>query len=65
MIRNDADSSHYNLDRGSGFGDGGSMTVINATIIQVARVTGGIYDNINYDSTSYNRGWITFSYTPD
>lgn len=26
----------------------------------LARVAGGAFDNINYDSTSYNRGWIYF-----
>jgi len=30
--------------------------------IFMARVTGGSFDSTNYDSTSFNRGWITIEY---
>ena len=29
------------------------------TNVDLYRTLGGLYDNTNYDSTSYNRGWIT------
>lgn len=33
-----------------------------ATQITLSREAGGIFDNTNYDSTSYNRGFITITY---
>jgi hypothetical protein len=30
--------------------------------IYMARTTGGDFDGSNFDSTSYNRGWITITY---
>lgn len=41
----------------------GYLQNINATNINLVRKTGGIYDTTDYDSTSYNRGWITVWYT--
>lgn len=35
-----------------------------ATNVLLGRVTGGIFDNSFFDSTGYNRGWITIEYTP-
>lgn len=31
--------------------------------IRLYRATGGIFDDANYDSTSYNRGWVVIQYT--
>ena len=33
------------------------------TTVDLTRVTGGDWDNASFDSTSYNRGWITIQYT--
>jgi hypothetical protein len=33
-----------------------------STYVILSRVTGGVFDNANYDSTSYNRGWIKVEY---
>lgn len=35
---------------------------IDATNVDLLRKVGGIFDSINYNSTSYNRGWITIWY---
>ncbi|MCK5605893.1 hypothetical protein KAR91_28610 [Candidatus Pacearchaeota archaeon] len=35
---------------------------ITPTNVKLNRKTGGFYDNVSYDSTSYNRGWITITY---
>lgn len=32
-------------------------------VISLVRLLGGHFDSINYDSTNYNRGWITLWYT--
>jgi hypothetical protein len=32
------------------------------TNIQLTRTTGGFFDSVNFDSTSYNRGWVTIWY---
>jgi hypothetical protein len=37
--------------------------IINSTTIRLARKDGGIFDSTNYDSTSFNRGWIVIEYT--
>lgn len=43
----------------------GGVTSINSTQISLGRldaIDGGVFDSVNYDSTSYNRGWITVEY---
>jgi hypothetical protein len=39
-----------------------NMSVLGGVII--CRLTGGDFDNSSFDSTSYNRGWVTFEYEP-
>lgn len=64
LIRTDADNSYTELTNfSSGSALGGSWS-LEATQFVLYRITGGAYDNTNYDSTSYNRGWITYEYTP-
>ena len=36
----------------------GGISSITETSIILRRRTGGFYDSVNYDETSYNRGWI-------
>lgn len=38
---------------------------VDATNININRQTGSAFESAGYDSTSYNRGYITFEYTPD
>lgn len=56
-IRDDSGTSHKDFA-----GDGGSINVTGGNVI-LGRTTGGTFDNINYNSTSFNRGWITILYT--
>lgn len=65
IVRNDGDTSYYPFT-----GVGANVTgqvqltafVANSSTIQVERFTGGAFDSANFDSTSYNRGWITVWY---
>jgi hypothetical protein len=66
LVRNDADTERRTI-----FGSftNGSTTEWNATIAQIdatnvhiVRESSGIFDSANYDSTSYNRGWIILDY---
>lgn len=66
LIRNDADTIYYPLS-GSGTALVGDVQMviegITATLVSLSRQTGGNFDNTAFDSTSYNRGWITIQYT--
>lgn len=57
IIRNDADTVYNSLE---GLGEGGSSAV--TSTIQLTRLAAGAFDTTDYDSTSYNRGWITVTY---
>jgi len=63
IIRNDTDNQYYPLnyvdDTGSLFG--GSYS-INTTNILMHRVISGIFDTTSFNSTTYNRGFITIEY---
>ena len=66
IIRNDADDRYQSIYRIEDFGDpllvnGGiaSWTSIN---IELIRRTGGFFDTPDFDSTSYNRGWVYILY---
>lgn len=61
IIRNDTDTARVSFVGDSvgtaALGWGSSMNVT-ATNIVLNRITGGLFDNTSYDSTSYNRGWV-------
>ena len=67
IIRNDADSLLFPLD---GFDDAladnlrvnGGVLQLNNTNIILNRRTGGAFDSNLFDSTSFNRGWITIEF---
>jgi hypothetical protein len=62
LIRNDADTAHLEL---VGAGSGGALRGgihIDSENVVLVRVTGGDFDTTDYDSTSYNRGWIYIVY---
>ena len=61
LIRNDADTIYYTTNVAS-WADEVHIRYINASTIQLRRETGGSFDSTTYNSTSYNRGWITIWY---
>ena len=59
-IRDDVDSAVFD------FTSYPSNTILaNVTNVIMARLGGGVFDNTGFDSTSFNRGWVTFNYQPD
>jgi len=67
MVRNDADTAYFPITPGTFLTSTGEVGVYISSIdnpnIVITRSTGGPLDNANYDSTSYNRGWVTIWYT--
>jgi hypothetical protein len=64
-IRNDSNSSTLPLNALISHLTGtvsGGVTGISASTIDLVRLTGGPFDTSSYDSTSFNRGWITIAY---
>ena len=59
MIRDDLDSSLTPLDYDSG------LYFVDSANFRLSRNTSATFNSVNYDSTSYNRGFVTFDYTPD
>jgi len=67
-IRNDADLLYAPLDTIDQPTNGlisGGVYYWDDTNIELTRTTGSGYDDPSCSATSYNRGWITFTYTPD
>lgn len=58
IIRNDADDTYYPVDNYSA--DIGCT--ITSTDVSISRAIGGIFDNTSFDSTGFNRGWVTIFY---
>ncbi len=66
IVRNDADNSYVPVEYATGAGvANGAISQIDATNVILGRTTGGNFDSTSFDSTSYNRGWVTLEYTPD
>lgn len=40
----------------------GSVELITSTTITLGRTASGVFDSVDFDSTSFNRGWITITY---
>ena len=40
----------------------GAINIIISSFITLKRLTGGVFDNTSYDSTPFNRGWITIEF---
>jgi len=59
LIRNDAANENKMLGY---YGEANTFFKVKATNIELYRATGGVWDNANYDSTSFNRGWIYIRY---
>jgi len=64
IIRDDADTFYTPLvffNTVSEVMDGG-INFVDSTNVNLARLGGGGFDNTGYDSTSFNRGWVTLLY---
>jgi hypothetical protein len=66
IVRNDANTASFDLSMAGNLADpdllnGGFNNMGNVSITLVRR-TGGQFDSVNYDSTSYNRGWVVIWY---
>lgn len=60
IIRADLDNFNYSLNRTDQSGNThGGISSINSTNVQLCRTSDQFFDNENFDSTSFNRGWIT------
>lgn len=64
IIRHDTLSQTFDLyaDLGGFTGLSGGFGRINAFEIQLNRISGGAFDNTNFDATSFNRGWVIIDY---
>ncbi len=64
MIRDNAGTSSYDFSTAdSEVGTGTSTMAVGSANCVLNRSTDGYFDNTNFDSTSFNRGWITIQYT--
>jgi hypothetical protein len=64
LIRNDADNLAVDFSSlNAGLDASVRWMTVGATNIILERATSGVFDNTSYDSTSYNRGWVTLWYT--
>lgn len=62
IIRNDTDSLYYNLMQNNAGVSQGSIDTVDSSNITLRRTSSGTFDNTGFDSTSYNRGWVTIWY---
>jgi hypothetical protein len=65
FIRNDANTIKNSINTGASVTDTtpqGYIGDIDSTNVNIARLTGGKFDHADYDSTSYNRGWLVITY---
>ncbi len=63
IIRDDNDTFMYAVVYVDGVGVSLlGITYINATVIRLTRVLNSTFDSIDFDSTTYNRGWVTIEY---
>lgn len=65
MILRDIGDDLYPLNQYDSTASGdvsGGISLIDATNIYFGRKTGGKFDSVDFDSTSFNRGWMTIEY---
>lgn len=62
IVRNDANDGKYCISQGCGTYGRGEIDSINATNVRLDRTSGGTFDSVDFDSTSYNRGWVIIDY---
>ena len=62
VVRNDGDITYFLLYTQTGASD---LAQWDDTNVILFIDSPGQFDKTDFDATSYNRGWITFCYTPD
>ena len=62
LIRDDTSVAVYKLDAGPPSAVLGYYDIVTSTTITLVRVAGQGFDAVGYDSTSFNRGWLTIVY---
>lgn len=62
MIISDDGGNMASIDISNGSGAGASGVSIESSTVGLNRLAGGFFDNTSYDSTFFNRGWITIQY---
>jgi hypothetical protein len=64
FIRDDAGTTYNMLshNKTTALITDGSIALVNSTNVNLERKVSGPYDNSSYDSTSYNRGFVTIKY---
>lgn len=69
MVRNDLDTEYYTVDASAPTTGGGFVNVLldklDSTNFNLYRLDFGSFDSGNFSATTYNRGWINFTYKPD
>jgi len=61
LIKSDTNAMNrqaINLERGGSW----TASPVADNWIVLTRTEGGVFDNTNFDATSYNRGWVTITY---
>ena len=58
LIRNDINTTRYEFVANTLAG----YIYLGATNVILVRTAGSIFDSVDYDSTSFNRGWISLTY---
>lgn len=63
QIREDLDTSIYNIITGDSLtGEVAGLASVGSTNVGLFRRAGGQFDGVDFDATSFNRGWITIGY---
>ena len=63
LIRNDTDDVYTPVGQGQDGSAGYDASISSITSnVTIAREAAGYFDNTGFDSTSYNRGWVTITY---
>lgn len=66
VIRDDGDTLYTPLISdslpASSTGLRGQVAVFQSSTLRLDRLVSGVYDSASYDSTGYNRGWVTIIY---
>ncbi len=62
VIKNDAATSLFNINSFTAGVSNGAFQSIDGTNVNLERTTGGLFDSTDYNSTSFNRGFITIQY---
>ena len=62
LIRDDAGTVHFDFPAYAVLGSDDEQIQLQTTNVVLERATGGIFDSGGFNSTSFNRGWITIQY---